>query len=315
LGFEVASVKGLGSFVAALLRGRVVVVLYPGFLSPVAGSFLGFLYKLLYLFVYLFSAVVLGRKFVLYVYNLPIEQNLAVWGRVPHIGFSRVIERLFLRFASALLVFNRLNVVYLSKIYGLDRRKFFLFEVLDYGADISGDVEFCGGFSSRFYVIYAANFNPVVRNSFSNFVKSCRTDFVKFFAVGRGTESLEVAVGKLPEVDSAYLPVVYRYFHFGLVLKWTWYNEFGSTSKFTSYVHAGLPVLVPEEYGYLCSVVKRFGVGLCFKDCKDLTEKLRDLRPEEYESLRRNAAKLGFLLRRGYFFKKALFRALGYVKG
>jgi len=300
--------------VAALLRGRVVVVLYPGFLSPVAMSFLGFLYKLLYLFVYLFSAVVLGRRFILYVYDLPIEQNLAVWGRVPHVGLSRVFERLFFRFASALLVFNRLNVVYLSKIYGLDRRKFFLFEVLDYGADISGDVEACGGFSRRFYVIYAANFNPVVRNSFSNFVKSCRTDFVKFFVVGRGAESLG-GCGRLPEVDSAFLPVVYRYFHFGLVLKWTWYNEFGTTSKFASYVHAGLPVLVPEEFRYLCSFVKRFGVGLCFKDCTGLAERLRDLRPEEYERLRRNAARLGFLLRRGYFFKKALFRALGHIKG
>jgi len=72
----------------------------------VTWSFLGFLYKLLYLFVYLFSAVVLGRMFVLYVYDLPIEQNLAVWGRVPHVGLSRVFERLFFRFASALLVFN-----------------------------------------------------------------------------------------------------------------------------------------------------------------------------------------------------------------
>jgi hypothetical protein len=308
--------RGLGSFVAALLRGRFVVVLYPGFLDPVARSFLWFLSNLLYLFVYMFFAVMLRRRFVLYVYDLPIEQHLARCGWVPHINLSRVFERLFLRFASVLLVFNWLNVIYLSKIYGLDRRKFSLLEVLDYGADISGDVEFCGGFSRRFYVIHAANFiNPVVRDLFSNFVKSCRTDFVKFFAIGRGAESLEVAVGKLPVVDSAYLPMVYRYFHFGLVLKWSWYYEFVSTSKFASYVHAGLPVLVPEEYRYLCSVVKRFGVGLCFKDCKDLAERLRDLRPEEYERLRRNAARLGFLLRRGYFFKKALFRALGHVKG
>jgi hypothetical protein len=316
LGFEVASVRGLSSFVAALLRGRVVVVLYPGFLSPVAVSFLGLLYKLLYLFVHLFFAVMLGRRFVLYVYDLPIEQNLAVWGRVPHVDLSRVFERLFLRFASALLVFNWLNVVYLSKIYGLDRRKIFLFEVLDYGADISGEVGGGRGFGLSFYVIYAANFiNPVVSSLFSEFVKSCRADLVKFFVVGRGAESLEVALGKLPEVDSAYLPVVYRYFHFGLVLKWTWYNEFGSTSKFSSYVHAGLPVLVLEEYRYLCSVVKRFDVGLCFKDSKDLAERLRDLRSEEYERLRRNAARLGFLLRRGYFFNKALFCALGHVEG
>jgi len=136
-----------------------------------------------------------------------------------------------------------------------------------------------------------------------------------FLQLGGGAESLEVAVGKLPELNSAYLLVVYRYFHFGLVLKWSWYNEFGTTSKFSSYIHASLPVLVPEDFRYLCSVVKRFGVGLCFKDCKDLAERLRDLRPEEYERLRRNAARLGFLLRRGYFFKRALFHALGHVKG
>jgi hypothetical protein len=82
--------------VAALLRGRVVVVLYPGFLSPVARSFLELLYKLLYLFVYLFFAVTLRRRLVLYVYDLPIEQNLAVWGRVPHIGFPGFLRGCFL---------------------------------------------------------------------------------------------------------------------------------------------------------------------------------------------------------------------------
>jgi hypothetical protein len=44
LGLEVAGVRGLRDFAAALLWGRVVVVLYPGFLSPVARSFLELLY-------------------------------------------------------------------------------------------------------------------------------------------------------------------------------------------------------------------------------------------------------------------------------
>jgi hypothetical protein len=57
---RLASVRGLGSFVAALLRGRVVVVLYPGVLNPVTRSFLGLLYKLLYLFVYQFLLLCLG---------------------------------------------------------------------------------------------------------------------------------------------------------------------------------------------------------------------------------------------------------------
>ena len=50
-------------------------------------------------------------------------------------------------------------------------------------------------------------------------MKSRSSDFVKSFAVGRGAESFEVVVGRLPEVDSAYLPVAYRCFHFGLVSK------------------------------------------------------------------------------------------------
>jgi hypothetical protein len=44
MGLEVAGVRGLRDFAAALLWGRVVVVLYPGFLSPVARSFLELLY-------------------------------------------------------------------------------------------------------------------------------------------------------------------------------------------------------------------------------------------------------------------------------
>jgi len=178
--------------------------------------------------------------------------------------FSRVFERLFLGFASVLLVFNWLNVVYLSKIMVLIGGTFLCLRswitVLIFQVTSSSVVDLVVVFN----VINAANFiNPVVR--FSNFVKSCRTDFVKFFAVGRGVESLEAAVGRLPEVNIAYLPVVYRYFHFGLVLKLSWYYEFTSTSKFANHVYAGLPVLVPEEYRYLCSVVKRFGVGLCLK--------------------------------------------------
>jgi hypothetical protein len=39
---------------------------------------------------------------------------------------------------------------------------------------------------------------------------------------------------------------------------------------------------VPEEFRYLCSFVKRFGVGLGLKDCNDLAERLRGLRSLEY---------------------------------
>jgi hypothetical protein len=91
----------------------------------------------------------------------------------------------------------------------------FLFEVLDYGADISGGVEVGSGFSRRFYVIYAGNFINLVVRSLFGVCKELQVCFSQVFCSWEGAEFLEVVVGWLPEVDSAYLPVVYRYFHFG----------------------------------------------------------------------------------------------------
>jgi len=103
---------------------------------------------------------------------------------------------------------------------------------------------------------------------------------------------------------------VYSQSHFGLVLKWSQYYEFFSTSKFSSYLHAGLPVVVPEEYMYLSKLVKKYGVGIVFKDCRDLINKLKVLAQEDYVRISINAKRLGIKIRQGYFFKRALFQAL-----
>ena len=117
-------------------------------------------------------------------------------------------------------------------------------------------------------------------------------------------------VKKLDEVEQRTLHAIYSSYDFGLVLKASEYYEFSATSKFSSYLHSGLPVLVPENYFYLVSIVKKHGVGIVFKDSKDLLAKLSSLTLQQYSSLTYNARFLGYKVKNGYFFKKSLLRVL-----
>jgi hypothetical protein len=67
-----------------------------------------------------------------------------------------------------------------------------------------------------------------------------------------------------------------------------------------------------KEFRYLCSFVKRFGVGLCLKDCNDLAERLRGL---WNMGGRGNAAGLGFFVDVRLPLQKGAFHALGRVEG
>jgi hypothetical protein len=220
-----------------------------------------------------------------------------------------------------LLVFNELMASYTSKYYGVHRDKFVLFELLDYGADIKVSAQNRAfPMDDKSWVIaYAANFSdPKVRKTVKEFIIRCYEEGygkVKLILVGKESSMLlntvtpnvivfdEMSPEKLEEK-------VYSQSHFGLVLKMNQYYEFGSTSKFSSYLHAGLPVVVPEEYIYLSKLVKKYEVGIVFKDCRDLINKLKVLAQEEYIKISISAKRLGIKIRQGYFFKKALFQAL-----
>jgi hypothetical protein len=117
-------------------------------------------------------------------------------------------------------------------------------------------------------------------------------------------------VKALNEVGQRTLHAIYSSYDFGLVLKASEYYEFGTISKFSSYLHSGLPVLVPENYFYLASIVRRYSVGIVFKDCKDLLAKLLGLTSRNITSLIYNARLLGYKVKNGYLFKKSLLRAL-----
>jgi hypothetical protein len=73
---------------------------------------------------------------VFYIYDLPIEQNIFTWYKVPNEKLLRIVEASFLRSPSSLMVFNKLTSVYLSSQYKLPTHKFEYFEILNYGFDV-----------------------------------------------------------------------------------------------------------------------------------------------------------------------------------
>lgn len=92
------------------------------------------------------------------------------------------------------------------------------------------------------------------------FLSNCDETQKEFLLVGRDSHLVELTksdVKKLNEVDQRTLHAMYSSYDFGLVLKASEYYEFGATSKFSSYLYSGLPVLVPENYFYLASIVKK----------------------------------------------------------
>jgi hypothetical protein len=137
LGFSTKTIRSLISFISNLVfsRYKLYIVLYPGTYSPIVKSFREFIIKVL-ISLGLYFLRLLGRKIILYVYDLPIEQNVFIWGKVPNERFSRIIEMMFLKNASVILVFNILSSRWLIARYNLDMNRFEYFELLDYGSNI-----------------------------------------------------------------------------------------------------------------------------------------------------------------------------------
>ncbi|MEM2390382.1 MAG: hypothetical protein QW215_09095 [Ignisphaera sp.] len=98
--------------------------------------------------------------------------------------------------------------------------------------------------------------------------------------------------------------------HFGLMLKISSYNEYGSTSKFSSYVMAGLPVFVPKSYKYLSQIVDRYKVGMVYGIPSEIPSLIESSSPKEIKEMALNAYRLGLKLHKGMFFKKTIISAL-----
>jgi len=254
---------------------------------------------------------------IIYVVDLPIEQNNGF--RVPDItdSESRRVERELFESIDKILVFNQRMMKRIQMNYGIEDDRFVLVEMLDYGVkqpDITRKE-----YSAPFRIVYAGNLSEEL--------------------LGRGIESLPIGddleyhffgqngkwIGGFnghfnyhgyEEDPFDVVSTMSGLAHYGLLMRnrnnpiISEYYSYSTTSKFSAYMVSGLPILVQKEYDYVSELVRKYQVGLVYNSPKEIQELVESVGEDQYEIMRRNAYDLGSKLSNGHFFKKGMATAM-----
>lgn len=107
--------------------------------------------------------------------------------------------------------------------------------------------------------------------------------------------------------------------HFGLVWdglstdsctgNWGEYLRYNNPHKTSLYLRCGLPVIIWSQAA-LAGFITRNNIGFCIDSLKQLDEKLKDLTEEQYAEMCVNVERISRRLSDGYYFRKAVTRAL-----
>jgi len=255
------------------------------------------------------------ESLIVYVYDLPLEQTAYTkapkWSLlIDDISFS--LECDLFEHADKILVFNKEMARVIKQRYGISRRKFVYYEVLDLGAQFYLAQRTVKKRKGR-GIIYAGNLSLERVGELGLYLKKlpAGVDFQLIGPNGEWFRKLDFGcsikyLGVLTGIEfySALSKV-----DFGLV----WYPQhlsgylkFGSSSKFSSYIVAGLPVLVDVHSRYVAEITKKYNVGIVGKNLLDLFIKAKYIDCDNYYTLRNNVISLGNRIRMGYFIKRAL---------
>jgi hypothetical protein len=249
---------------------------------------------------------------ILYIWDLPIEQNIAVGNPIDNRAYA--LEKKILSSFDILCVFNRNMRETIMQRYGIEGDRFVEFEILDYGVDFTATAR--KNLTNRSWrIVYAGNCDSRYLGFW--FKSLPYSSVINYEFLGPDCDWVShrndvIHTGLLSNEELA------RYIstkgHFGIVLYSDSFREYvskyTSTSKFAAYVTAGLPVLVRAEYNYLSRLVREYGVGLIFNTFEELPALIENLPWTEYMAIRNRCLELGLKLRRGHFFKSAMSRAL-----
>ena len=189
--------------------------------------------------------------------------------------------------------------------------KFVLFEILDYGAEISP-----GGVSQPYKPLRIAFLASILDRKMFSWIKelpSSKDILYPFFGINGewinnlGREDIKYE-GFIPPRN---IPSSLQKYHFGMInyeSSVERYLEYGSTSKFSAYLAAGLPVLCSSSS--LILLVYKYKIGLSFDSLNSIPDVLMEMNKEAYSMIKENCVKLGEKVRQGYFLKKAVNLAL-----
>lgn len=301
-------------YYARLLRSwqlaDVFLAVYPYFCRPdFKGNPLRILDKWLIKFLHQLNSKVHS---ILYVVDLPLEQLLAV--QMEHLvdRRSRRVEADIFHGFDILCVFNTFTKRAIMDQYDVPEDNFVEFEILDH---IARDVPRAKKAldRSRWEVVYSGNWH---RSYVRDWVKDLpQTDNIHYEFTGQDWDWITrlnrkdlLPVGFFPD-DERLLEYLSAKVGFGVVYypdRRKGYANYTSTSKFGTYLVAGLPVLVQSDCAYMTSLVRKYGVGLAFDSLEEIPSLLAGLSQTQYEEMRERCTELGQKLRNGYFFKRAV---------
>ncbi|MEE0979096.1 MAG: galactofuranosyltransferase [Muribaculaceae bacterium] len=91
------------------------------------------------------------------------------------------------------------------------------------------------------------------------------------------------------------------------------YLQYNAPHKTSLYLRAGIPVIIWEKAA-LAQIVSELGVGIAVPSLRGITERLKEITPEEYARMRRNAAEVAQRLADGEFIAEALRKAIGMAR-
>ena len=253
-----------------------------------------------------------GNKFsILYIVDLPIEQSISSRKVVDHKAYE-IEERIFKSFYS-LLVFNENMKKEIQNNYGIDDERFVEFEILDYGVDfVPPSIK---QIKRPYKIIYAG---ALAKNRCSWIKDLPHSDNIVYEFFGKNGEWINGLNRKDIEYKGFLSPDKLSKYastdcHFGIIVydpAFIEYLKYVSTSKFSAYMVAGLPILYSSKYSYLSHLVNKYKVGLPISSFNEIPKIIDNLTEQEYNKIRNNCLKLGEKIRQGYFFKKAVSTAL-----
>lgn len=255
-----------------------------------------------------------GKHSILYIVDLPIEQ-VAI-NKIQGDAYKKACEieaRVFRSF-DVLLVFNEKMKKKIQEKYGLDDKVFVFFEMLDYKSD-----ETCYEEKRMHKPIKIAFLASNLNGDRFKWIKKLpySSDVIYSFFGNNGEWINELSRNDFKykgTISPKEVPsILSKQYHFGMInydVPTEKYLEYGSTSKFSAYVAAGLPLLCSKKLFYISFLIQKYCIGLCFESLDDIPNLIAILGEEEYDLIRKNCLILSEKVRRGHFFKSAVNQAL-----
>jgi len=249
---------------------------------------------------------------VAYVFDLPIEQAILSGKKVE--DFSQLLERQFLSSCKFILVFNEAMRNVLMARYRLNVSKFLTFKMLDYYLSYSPvrelentariEIAYMAGAlntpDTKAVVIELPEYQSLTYHFYGKegeWLRGFREDIV-YHGYLEGNELFKNLSGR--KFGLIYYPASNPA-----------YYSFGSTSRFSAYVVAGLPLLVHIKAKYSAELTREFSLGIIFSEPKQIPWLvITSENSKEYEAFKNNVKNLSDKIRNGYFFKKAMLTIL-----